>query len=159
MKIRYIVTVIVVLFLGLYQVNAQNKLIEKYEDMDDVTSVYISPKMFALFANSDNSPNFMGDSKEVNLEKLKGKIKSLAILTTDKSDIVKQMRGDVSSMLDKGEYQEIMRVKDGGDRVYFYIKQNGETINEILMTVQDSSYTLITVTGSFTMSDLENFVQ
>ena len=57
---------------------AQNKLFDKYADMDDVTSVYISKKMFQMMP--------VMETAGLNLANLKGKIESLQILTTQKAD-------------------------------------------------------------------------
>jgi len=48
---------------------AQNKLFDKYADMDDVTSVYISKKMFQMMP--------VMETAGLNLANLKGKIESL----------------------------------------------------------------------------------
>ena len=53
---------------------AQNKLFDKYADMDDVTSVYISKKMFQMMP--------VMETAGLNLANLKGKIEGLQVLTT-----------------------------------------------------------------------------
>ena len=50
---------------------AQDKLFEKYADMDNVTSVFISKKMFDMIPNVE--------SGGLNLMNLKGKINNLQI--------------------------------------------------------------------------------
>lgn len=55
---------------------AQDKLFEKYADMDNVTSVFISKKMFDMIPNVE--------SGGLNLMNLKGKINNLQIVTSDK---------------------------------------------------------------------------
>ena len=51
---------------------AQDKLFEKYADMDNVTSVFISKKMFDMIPNVE--------SGGLNLMNLKGKINNLQIV-------------------------------------------------------------------------------
>ena len=55
---------------------AQDKLFEKYADMDNVTSVFISKKMFDMIPNVE--------SGGLNLMNLKGKINNLQIPTNGK---------------------------------------------------------------------------
>ena len=96
---------------------AQNKLFDKYADMDDVTSVYISKKMFQMMP--------VMETAGLNLANLKGKIESLQILTTQKADLRERMRGEFKALIGK-DHEELMRVKDGKTKANFYVKQQGE---------------------------------
>lgn len=99
---------------------AQDKLFEKYADMDNVTSVFISKKMFDMIPNVE--------SGGLNLMNLKGKINNLQIVTSDKREVRDQMRKEFSSLISKS-HEELMRVKDNDTRASFYIVQNGDLIN------------------------------
>ena len=94
---------------------AQDKLFEKYADMDNVTSVFISKKMFDMIPNVE--------SGGLNLMNLKGKINNLQIVTSDKQEVRDQMRKEFSSLISKS-HEELMRVKDNDTRASFYIVQN-----------------------------------
>ena len=96
---------------------AQDKLFEKYADMDNVTSVFISKKMFDMIPNVE--------SGGLNLMNLKGKINNLQIVTSDKREIRDQMRKEFSSLIGKS-HEELMRVKDNDTRATFHIVQNGD---------------------------------
>ena len=122
---------------------AQDKLFEKYADMDNVTSVFISKKMFDMIPNG------------LNLMNLKGKINNLQIVTSDKREVRDQMRKEFSSLISKS-HEELMRVKDNDTRASFYIVQNGELINEMIMLADtDSDYVVIRITGKFTLEDIQ----
>lgn len=55
-----------------------------------------------------------------------------------------------------GSYTELMRVKDDGDSVFFYTKQKGELIEELLMLVSEpDEFTVIRITGNFTIEDIQ----
>lgn len=127
---------------------AQDKLFDKYADMDDVTSVFISKKMF------DMMPNI--ESGGLNLMNLKGKINNLQLLTTEKRDVQDQMRKEFSGLIGKS-HEELMRVKDNNTKAAFYIEQNGELINEMIMLADtDSNYVVIRLTGKFTLQDIQD---
>ena len=122
---------------------AQDKLFEKYADMDNVTSVFISKKMFDMIPNVE--------SGGLNLMNLKGKI----IVTSDKREVRDQMRKEFSNLISKS-HEELMRVKDNDTRASFYIVQNGELINEMIMLADtDSDYVVIRITGKFTLEDIQ----
>ena len=104
---------------------AQDKLFEKYADMDNVTSVFISKKMF------DMIPNVESGGRD-------------------------QMRKEFSSLISKS-HEELMRVKDNDTRASFYIVQNGDLINEMIMLADtDSDYVVIRITGKFTLQDIQD---
>lgn len=130
---------------------AQDKLFEKYADMDDVTSVFISKKMFDMIPDIE--------SGGLNLMNLKGKINNLQIVTSDKPEVRDRMQKEFSSLIGKS-HEELMRVKDDDTRASFYIVQNGELINEMIMLADtDSDYVAIRITGKFTLEDIQEVAE
>ena len=79
---------------------AQDKLFEKYADMDNVTSVFISKKMFDMIPNIE--------SGGLNLMNLKGKINNLQIVTSDKQELREQMKKEFGSIISRS-HEELMR--------------------------------------------------
>lgn len=127
---------------------AQDKLFEKYADMDNVTSVFISKKMFEMMPNIE--------SGGLDLMNLKGKINNLQILTSEKREIRDQMRKEFSGLIGKS-HEELMRVKDNNTKATFYIEQKGDQINEMIMLADtDSMYVIIRLAGKFTLQDIQN---
>ncbi len=127
---------------------AQDRLFEKYADMDNVTSVFISKKMFEMMPNIE--------SGGLDLMNLKGKINNLQILTSEKREIRDQMRKEFSGLIGKS-HEELMRVKDNNTKATFYIEQKGDQINEMIMLADtDSMYVIIRLAGKFTLQDIQN---
>lgn len=127
---------------------AQDNLFEKYADMDNVTSVFISKKMFDLMPDIE--------SGGLDLVNLKGKINNLQIITSDKRDVRDQMRKEFGTLISKS-HEELMRVKDNDTRASFYITQQGDLINEMVMLADtDSDYVVIRLTGRFTLQDIQD---
>ena len=127
---------------------AQDRLFEKYADMDNVTSVFISKKMFEMMPNIE--------SGGLDLMNLKGKINNLQILTSEKREIREQMRKEFSGLIGKS-HEELMRVKDNNTKATFYIEQKGDQINEMIMLADtDSMYVIIRLAGKFTLQDIQN---
>ena len=122
MRLKYLYTILLLCCVNICF--AQNKLFDKYADMDDVTSVYISKKMFQMMP--------VMETAGLNLANLKGKIESLQILTTQKADLRERMRGEFKALIGK-DHEELMRVKDGKTKANFYVKQQGELIQELIM--------------------------
>lgn len=130
---------------------AQDKLFEQYADMDDVTSVYISKKMFDLMPDIETGG--------LDLKDLRGKIDNLQILTTDREDLCEKMRKDFKNLVTQS-HEELMRIKDDDEKVTFYILQEGNLIREMLM-FSDSydEFVIIRLKGKFTLEDIQKIAK
>jgi len=127
---------------------AQNKLFEKYADMDNVTSVYISKAMFQMMPVIEN----VG----VNLMNMKGKIESLQLVSTENQDNIAQMKKEFSQLVTT-RHEELMRIRDGNTRVNFYSDVQNDKIRELLMLVEaENNYMAILLTGNFTLKDIQD---
>lgn len=130
---------------------AQDKLFEKYADMDNVTSVFISKAMFQMMPSIE--------SGGLNLMNLKGKIEGLQILTTENNSIKETMRNDFKNLIGK-DHEELMKVKDGKTRATFYVKQKGDLISELIMLADtDKSFNVIRLSGNFTLQDIQEITK
>ncbi|MDR1103055.1 MAG: DUF4252 domain-containing protein [Tannerella sp.] len=129
---------------------AQDRLFEKYADMDNVTSIYISKAMFQLMPEIKDAG--------VNLSRLKGKMESFRLISSAGKEQISLMRKDFSQPV-QSERQELMRIRDGQTRVTFYSGVKGDGISELLVLADaDSSFTVIQLTGDFTLKDIQELV-
>ena len=137
MRLKYLYTILLLCCVNICF--AQNKLFDKYADMDDVTSVYISKKMFQMMP--------VMETAGLNLANLKGKIESLQILTTQKADLRERMRGEFKALIGK----------DGKTKANFYVKQQGELIQELIMIadMDDGGFSVMQLLGRFTLQDVQ----
>ena len=146
MKTKHLLLTLCLFWTGLGF--AQNKLFEKYADMDNVTSVYISKAMFQMIPAVEN----VG----VNLMNMKGKIESLQLVSTEKQDMIAQMKKEFSQLVTT-RHEELMRFKDGKTRVNFYSDLKNDKIKELIMLVEaEENYTAILLTGNFTLKDIQD---
>ena len=130
---------------------SQNKLFDKYADMDGVTSVYISKAMFQMMPKIEN----VG----VNLMNMKGKIESLQLVTTEKPDLIAKMKKEFSQLV-TNQHQELMRVKDGDSRVSFYSNMKDDKIKDLLMLIEsEENFTAIMLVGNFTLKDIQEIAE
>ena len=150
MKTRHIL----IIALCLFYTNAgfaQSKLFDKYADMDNVTSVFISKAMFQMMPKIEK----VG----INMVNLKGKIESLQLVSSENKDKMTQMKKDFAQLV-TSKHQELMRVKEGKSRVNFYSDMQGDKIKELIMLVDDDdNYTAILLVGNFTLKDIQEIVK
>ena len=156
MKQIFIVLIVAVASLAMpNQVQAQNDAISKYFDkyMDDesFTVVYISSKMFEMFAKID--PDVDEEVKEV-IRDLKG----LRILVREEGGL--KYYKEAIKKIDFNEYEELMTVRDDGTNVKFVVKEQGDLIKELLLIVGgDDEFVLMSFTGKIDLAKISKLAK
>ena len=128
------------------QVDAISKYFDQYIDDDRFSVIYISAKMFNLFAKLDNEEE---DIKEITQD-----LKGLRILSTDKTP--RKFYEEAKAKINTKGYEVLMTVKSkGDDDVEFLIKENGDVIEELLLLVGgDDSFTMLSFVGNIDLNKL-----
>ncbi len=148
MKAKYLIIALLLACtqFGFAQDN-QHKLFDKYAEMDNVTSVYISKAMFQMMP-------VIGDVG-LSLTNMKGKVESLQLVTTERKDLIPQMRGEFSKLVGN-QHQELMRVRDGKTKATFYSNMKGEQVKDLIMLADtDSTFVVMQLVGNFTLQDIQ----
>ena len=126
--------IIVIVLALLPIVNFGQDIFDKYEDSDQVTFVAMQPKMFQMLGKMSVSSD---DPEAEDFFKLVNSITSFKVITTENAKVSKDIDGWVSTRLKSSSYEELMRVKDGGSNVKFYVKEgkDADHVKELLMFV------------------------
>lgn len=122
----------------------------KYSGSNDFTSIVIGKDLLDFAFSID---------KENDKDNLKGKISDLKILVSEKHDGLNNnsFTNEIRNSLDKNSYLSLMEIKDGKDKVNFYVKKNNDIIvHLILLATGDSEEVLISLKGQFTKQDLSD---
>lgn len=113
-------------------------IFEKYEDMDNVTSVVVNKKMFSMLAEMQ----IKTDDPEANafLDQVKA-LNNLTVYTTADDAICKSIIEDVTKYVKSSKMEELMRIKDGEQNVKFYVLSGRDEnhVSELLMLVNGLS--------------------
>jgi hypothetical protein len=132
---------------GFGQDDAIGKFFGKYVDDERFTLVSISPKMFRLMAKID------WDTVSPDLKQTVSKLQSLRILSTSTTPMA--FYKEAMAKIDRKEYEELVTVRSKNDNVHFMIKENGNTISELLMiSVGDDGFTLLSFVGDIDLNKL-----
>ncbi len=109
-------------------------LFDKYEELDEVTSVIVNQSMFNLLAKIDVETD---DPEAQEFMDIAKSIKSLKVFTTDDKSIGDDMKSSVGKYLKSSSLTELMRIKDKDTNVKFYIKEgkDDDHVSELLMFV------------------------
>lgn len=140
-------TLIIIFVLALAPLTGfSQSLFDKYEDLDNVTSVVVNKSMFNLLSKIEvevddpEAKDFMDIARSVN---------SLKVFTTEDKDIGSDMKASVNKYLQSASLEELMRIKDKDANVKFYIKsgKDDDHVSELLMFVTGMKNVDVDVNG------------
>lgn len=138
------------LLLGLGAVaqdDAIGKFFGKYLDDSRFTVVSVSPKMFRLLSK------VQWDTIPADVRQTVTRLQSLRVLSTGTTPHV--FYKEALAAIDRKEYEDLVTVRSSKDNVRFMIKENGDTIHELLMiTVDDDDFTLMSFVGDIDLDKL-----
>ncbi len=109
-------------------------LFDKYEDLEDVTTVVVSKKAFELLSKIDIETN---DKESQDFMDIATSVTGLKVFTTDNKSIGADMKKSVTKYLSGNSMEELMRVKDKDANIKFYIKEgkDDDHVRELLMFI------------------------
>ena len=110
-------------------------LFEKYEDMDNVSSVVVNQKMFGMLAEMKVKTN--NSETDAFLDQIK-MLNSLTVFTTTDTSVSDAISADVKTYVKASKLEELMRVKDGDQNIKFYVQSGRDEfhVSELLMLVR-----------------------
>ena len=126
--------VIILALIAAPMLSGAQSIFDKYEDLEEVTSVIVNQKMFKMIASIDMD---MDDPEaQETLEMIK-KITGLKVFTTGDEKISADMKATVAKYIKSSDLEELMRIKDGGQPVKFYVLEGKDEnhVKELLMFV------------------------
>ena len=131
-----------------------DKLFEKYQGKEGVTTVMIGPELFQVVKAMEVEE--IGDV-DFPVDKLSG-VKILTIEDEEKWQGVNFFK-EIENDLDVSDYAEVMTVNDGGETVKMWMKTEGKQIREFLLIVGGDDNVLVYITGDFNLNDIEGIAE
>ena len=113
-------------------------LFEKYEDMENVTSVVVNQKMFGMLAEMKVKTNDL--EADAFLDQIKT-LNNLFVFTTKDTSVTNEICSDVNTYVKASKLEELMRVKDGDQNIKFYVQSGRDEfhVSELLMLVRSKA--------------------
>lgn len=156
-----------ILFLVISTSIFSQSLFDKYEDMDNVTSVLINSKMFKMLADMNIDS---GDSEAEGLINQFKSLNSLTVYSTNDNEVSKSISDDFDSYVELKSLEELMRIKEGNQNIKFYIKSgsNEYMVDELLMFVTGNNNSvggrsydtvLLSLLGNIDLRTISNLTQ
>ncbi|KAA1242791.1 DUF4252 domain-containing protein [Aquimarina sp. RZ0] len=153
-KLVVVITLALIPYFSIAQSN-----FDKYEDMNDVSSVVVTSKMFKLLSKLDLESNDQEVKEYINLVE---NIKNIKVFATENKGIGQKMKADVETYLKGSTLDELMRVKSDGKNVKFYSKpgKNEDFVSELFMFMEGMendggpNTVILTITGDIDLKQV-----
>ena len=109
-------------------------IFDKFEDLDNVSSVIINKNMFNLLVKMDVD---VDDPEAREFMDIAESLSGLKVFVTEDKAVSADMKATVDKYLRSASLEELMRVKDKDANVKFYIKKgrDDDHVSELLMFV------------------------
>jgi vacuolar-type H+-ATPase subunit F/Vma7 len=146
---KLLVTLLMVGFgLSTYaQTDAITKFFSKYENSEDFTRIFVSQRMFSMFANLE-----METPEDKEIVEMIHKITGLKMLVREKKD-GRTLYQEVFSTLPKNQFEELMTIRDKDNDMRFMVKEVNGKINELLMiSGSPDSFMILSLTGEIDLN-------
>lgn len=134
-KIKSLLLVLSLIFSVVMFGQTPEDIYEKYKDDKDVTCVVINKELMESVGGLEGS-------------EVEG-LESMILLSTDKFDI--------TSGINLNKYDELMRVREGGDNVLVYGTIKKERVKKLLILIKEETgtSTLVYIEGDLDLNDIE----
>jgi len=154
MKTKALITMVLTFMISVSAISQKDpvdRIFDKYSGQEGYTTVFISSKMFSLFAEMDP------DDQE--LQNMMNGLKSIRILASDDEmesggngiNFYKEVMKDLAVE----KYEELMVVKDGNQDLKFLIREEKGMIVELLLVGGgDGDNVLISIRGIIDMKNI-----
>ena len=131
----------------------QQSFFDKYADMEGVTSVYISKSMLSRFPKGNTNVN------GINIGDIASRLDNIQILSADEQPIVDKLRKETSDINTKNGYEELMRVREDGEKTTIYFKDGKKDRKEFVLLVDEKDeFTIISIVGDLTLQEIQGIV-
>ena len=131
----------------------QQSFFDKYAEMNGVTSVYITKSMLSLF------PKGQANVNGINIGDIASRLDNIQILSTDEQPIVDKLRKETSHINTRNGYEELMRVREDGEKTTIYFKDSKKDKKEfVLLQDAKNEFTIISIVGDLTLQEIQGII-
>ena len=131
----------------------QQSFFDKYAEMDGVTSVYITKSMLSLFPKGQT--NVTG----VNIGNIASRLDNIQILSADEQPIINKLRKETSGINTRNGYEELLRVRENGEKTTGYFKDGKKDKTEVVLLVDEKDeFTIISIVGDLTLQEIQGII-
>ena len=149
----YIITLMLV--FGTLFCKAQDSYFNRYAEWRDVKTVYISKRMLKMVKSYDGEVKVNG----MRLGIMNEGLENIQIFSCKEKPAVEKMREEVSELIPSTGYEEVISIRDEGEKVSILFRELKENLSEfVLITDRSNEFNIISIVGKITLQDIRNMV-
>ena len=145
--------ILLIALLGTLSAGAESAFFKKCDNLDGVTTVYISKTMMRFAKNMN-----LGDG-DVNLSSIASKVDEIEIVNTEAPKAVKTLKKLANDSFAGAGYENLVRVNDDGERTSIMYKTVGKNNEFVIVADEGSEFSVITIRGPLSVDDITAAVQ
>lgn len=136
------------------------KLYNKYSDQEGVSAVYISPAMFKLVGQLPDINVDMANGEKMDVAPLVRSFSGFYMLSFEQKSVASaELYKEVTAMVNKGNFELLMEVKDSGSTIRMYTLGDEKTVSSFVCIINEDDETMFfSLEGSMDRSDLEKLI-
>jgi len=159
MKKTIIIAFMLLIAVGAFAQEGK-KLYNKYSDQEGVSAVYISPAMFKLVGQLPDINVDMANGEKMDVAPLVRSFSGFYMLSFEqKSAASAELYKEVTAMVNKGNFELLMEVKDSGSTIRMYTLGDERTVSSFVCIINEDDETMFfSLEGSMDRSDLEKLI-
>ena len=160
MKKIITITFMLLLTVGAFAQEGK-RLYNKYSDQEGVSAVYISPAMFKLMGQLPDINVETADGKKMDMAPLVRSFSGFYMLSFEKKSAASaELYKEVTSLVNKGNFELLMEVKDDGSTIRMYTLGDEKVVSSFVCIINEEDETMFfSLEGSMNRSDLENLIK
>lgn len=161
MEMKKIIAISVMLLIAVGAFAQEGKrLYNKYSDQEGVSAVYISPAMFKLMGQLPDINVETADGKKMDMAPLVRSFSGFYMLSFEKKSAASaELYKEVTSMVNKGNFELLMEVKDDGSTIRMYTLGDEKVVSSFVCIINEEDETMFfSLEGSMNRSDLEKLI-
>ena len=161
MEMKKIIAISVMLLIAVGAFAQEGKrLYNKYSDQEGVSAVYISPAMFKLMGQLPDINVETADGKKMDMAPLVRSFSGFYMLSFEKKSAASaELYKEVTSMVNNGNFELLMEVKDDGSTIRMYTLGDEKVVSSFVCIINEEDETMFfSLEGSMNRSDLEKLI-
>lgn len=149
--------ILTILALTLYLCTAwaQNKVFQKYADIDNIEYICITKSMLKLLPTK--SANING----VSISGITDAINTILIINSQNEKVTRQMKDDFATLRQDPDYEVLMETRNDNERVTTLLNPSlNKDVKELVMYISHANkeQTFIVLTGTFSDQQIKDIV-
>ena len=136
------------------------RLYNKYSDQEGVSAVYISPAMFKLMGQLPDINVETADGKKMDMAPLVRSFSGFYMLSFEKKSAASaELYKEVTSLVNKGNFELLMEGKDDGSTIRMYTLGDEKVVSSFVCIINEEDETMFfSLEGSMNRSDIEKLI-